>query len=57
MAQNDFKEGWGIVDVNGLNVRTVSDSRRAAIINWLTVEKGLAATSSATDDMVERMWS
>ena len=50
-------EGWAVIDGQGvLNVRTVSPTRRAAIVNWLLTDKGLMAFDVATDEQIERQW-
>ena len=49
-------KGWAVNDPRGINVRTVSDTRRVAIVNWLVVEKGIGVTNSATDEIIERAW-
>lgn len=56
MANDDYKEGWGVVDRNGLNIRTVSPTRRAAIVNWLVVEAGCAILASHTDGHINALW-
>lgn len=56
MAHNDFKEGWGVVDDEGLKVRTVSDSRRAAVVNWLVTEAGCMIYDSFSDEQINVMW-
>jgi hypothetical protein len=56
MAHNDFKEGWGVVDHGGLNIRTVSDTRRAAIVNWLVTEAMLMISNGHTDDHINALW-
>lgn len=47
---------WAVVDNGGINVRSVSPTRRAALVNWLVTERQLQATIFATDDDIERMW-
>jgi hypothetical protein len=34
-AQRIYSEGWGVVDQNGTSMKSVSETRRAALINWL----------------------
>lgn len=49
--------GWAVQDGRGcVLMRTVSDTRRAAIINWLCTEAGLLATQFARDEQVEQAW-
>jgi len=49
-------EAWAVIDNGGINIRSVSPTRRAALVNWLVVERQLQATIFATDDDIERMW-
>lgn len=49
--------GWAIVDSTGINVRTVSDTRRAAVVNWLVVEKGVGVYNSTSDEQIELVWT
>lgn len=48
--------GWAIMASNTIDVRTVSEARRAAIINWLVIEKTQWVTNNHTDAQVEEMW-
>lgn len=56
MARDDFAEGWGVVDDEGLKVCTVSDTRRAAIVNWLVLEANRCIFRGHTDEQIEAMW-
>lgn len=56
MARNDYKDGWGVVDHDGLNIRSVSDTRRAAIINWLVTQAHQFISSSHDDDHINALW-
>lgn len=48
---------WAVVTSNGrICVKSVSDTRRAAIINWLVVEKAQAITIFHSDEQIEAMW-
>ena len=49
-------KGWAVVDANGINVRTISNTRRAAIVNWLLVDKQIMATRIASDQDIEAAW-
>jgi hypothetical protein len=52
-----YAPGWAIETVCGdLLVRTVSDSRRAAIVNYLVTEHRVALTIFDTDENIEEMW-
>lgn len=49
--------GWAVVEPGGfINIRTVCESRRAALVNWLVTEKKLFITVFDTDDAIERWW-
>jgi hypothetical protein len=41
--------------VGGLDIRTVSPTRRAAIVNWLHLN-GVTITHHHTDDAIESIW-
>jgi hypothetical protein len=49
-------EGWAIIENGRINVRTVSPTRRAAIVNFLVVERGILVMDSATDEQIEQKW-
>lgn len=52
-----FAYGLAVLEENGtINVRTVSPTRRAAIVNWLCTERGMLATHIATDSSIEAAW-
>ena len=44
-----------IVD-DEIDVRTVSDTRRDAIVNWLVVERSILVMNSTTDEQIEQLW-
>jgi hypothetical protein len=48
--------GWAVVRNNKINVRTVSPSRQAAIVNWLCVECGMLLTDLATEYQIDQEW-
>jgi len=48
--------GWAVIDGGKINVCTVSDTRRAAIVNWLIVQKCVMVLASTTDEEIERLW-
>lgn len=50
--------GWAIVKEidDSINVRSVSPTRRAAVVNWLCTERGLMALNTTSDDQIERIW-
>lgn len=49
--------GWAVIRHCQIDVRTVSPNRRAALINWLVVQKGVAVTNDHTDEDVEQLWN
>lgn len=50
-------KGWGIERHNGeLLVRTISDTRRAAIVNYLITEHQVSLTIFDTDENIENLW-
>lgn len=51
-----YSQGWAVKDPKGINVKTVSDTRRAAVVNWLVVEKGVMVLNAATDREIEDLW-
>lgn len=57
MARDDYKEGFGVIDHDGLRVRTVSDTRQAAIVNWLMTEGRTLVRSYHSEDQIEAMWN
>lgn len=48
--------GWAVVSASKLYVRSVSETRRAAIVNWLVTEKDVCVMSYHTDAAIEEMW-
>ena len=54
---SDEPAGYAInvVGGDGIDVRTVAPTRRAAIVNWL-FSNGVMVTNQHTDDMIEEMW-
>lgn len=56
MTRGDFKVGWAVSDGDGIDLKTVSDTRRAAIVNWLCVKDGRIVSNVTTDQQIERMW-
>lgn len=49
-------DGWAVTDDRGLNIRTVSETRRGAIINWLVVAARVLVLANQTDDEIEYLW-
>lgn len=48
--------GWAVVERGEVNIRTVSDTRRAAIVNWLVVDRRVLVTTAMADHQIERLW-
>lgn len=49
--------GWAVLDAKrGILINTVSDTRRAAIVNWLITERNEIVRASTTDEQIETMW-
>jgi hypothetical protein len=49
--------GWAVIEFNKIKIRTVSDTRRAAIVNFLVTERRVMILNDMTDEFIERMWS
>lgn len=49
-------ECWVVWDARGPLVNTVSDTRRAAIVNWLVTETGMMVTQAHDDVDIENAW-
>lgn len=50
-------QGFAVADDTGILVKTVSPTRRAAIVNWLITECGVMVSNSFTEGEVERLFS
>lgn len=49
--------GWAVVASGArIFVRSISETRRAAIVNWLVTEKHQFITNFHDDDDIEEMW-
>lgn len=48
--------GWAVISKDKIKVRTVSDTRRAAIVNWLVTERNILVRASWEDEDIERVW-
>jgi hypothetical protein len=55
-AQRIYSEGWGVVDQNGISMKSVSETRRAALINWLAATNRAYITGIITDDALNALW-
>lgn len=49
-------DGYAVVVGGQISARTVSPSRRAAIVNYLVVHARLLITSRTTDTEIDWMW-
>lgn len=48
--------GWAVATGDEIHPRTVSDTRRSAIVNWLVVHAGTAVYLNWPDAQIERAW-
>lgn len=55
-AQRIFSEGWGIVDKNGININSVGQTRRVAMLNWLASTNRAYITNPISDDALNALW-
>ena len=49
-------DGWAVTENGTLKIRTVSDTRRAAIVNFLCTERHVLVLDDATDRQIEDKW-
>lgn len=51
--------GWAVMEPKnrGILVNTVSDTRRASLVNWLISERNEMVRAVTTDDQIETMWA
>ena len=49
-------DGWAVIWDDRIIVRSVSDTRRSAIVNWLVVVCGILVTNFTRDDEIECYW-
>jgi hypothetical protein len=49
--------GWAVVKDGKIDVRTVCETRRAALVNWLVTEKRLFVTVFDVDEQIEHWWA
>ena len=50
-------EGYAVVYNDKIDVLTVSETRRAAIVNWLVVNRRIPILNSTTDEQIEQLWN
>lgn len=48
--------GWAVTSSSHIFVKTVSETRRAAIVNYLVAEHHINITNLWTDDQIEAAW-
>lgn len=48
---------WAVIEGGQINVRSISDTERAAKINFLCIDRGMLATIFANDGIIERAWN
>ncbi len=48
--------GWAVLTNEGIDMRTVSDTRRAAIVNWLAVSASILMLAWMNDEYIEKLW-
>lgn len=49
-------QGFAVVDDDGINMRTASPTRRAAIVNWLVGTGRRFISTSHSEEDIENMW-
>ena len=49
-------EGYAVIENGKIDVRTVSLTNRAAIVNWLVVNHDHKIYSNTTDHQIETLW-
>jgi hypothetical protein len=53
----DPMRGWAVRDRDGIVVRTVSDTRRSAIVNWLAIgPPRVILRDGVLDEQIEAIW-
>ncbi len=53
---DEREEAYAVIVDEKIDVRTVSETRRAAIVNWLVVNCGCPIFASTTDEQIEEIW-
>lgn len=48
--------GWAVIISDRILVKTVSETRRAAIVNYLMVNHGINVRNDWTDERIEMWW-
>ncbi len=52
---DEKEEAYAVIRDDKIDVRTVSESRRAAIVNWLVVACDCPVFNVTTDEEIERL--
>lgn len=51
------QKGWAVINAAGeVDIRTVSPTRRAAIVNWLFLVAEVFISTQHTDDKIHQIW-
>jgi len=50
-------EGYAVIYDDEIDVLTVSETRHAAIVNWLIVNRRTPIFNSTTDEQIEQLWN
>ena len=48
--------GWAVIENGEINVRSVSPTRRAAIVNFIATDRGVMHRARHTDALIEDVW-
>jgi len=56
MGNRRLASGWAIIDNDEIKVRTVSPTRRAALVNFLLVERLVAVLEDTSDEAINQLW-
>ena len=54
--RGEVATAWAIVDGRGIDVRTVSDTKVAAWVNWLCVTGKVLVSRGTSDQRVQDLW-
>lgn len=49
-------EAWAVIENGVINIPSISNSRRAAIVNWICVARRCLVLNIASDQDIEIMW-
>jgi len=53
---DEREKAFAVIANEKINVQTVSDTRRAAIVNWLVVDRACLILRTDTDEQIEHLW-